>query len=209
MRQDKELMLLHLRSATSSRRNRCASLRLRCEMPTITTVTPALWLARFAHLKRCVGEGYCMPSCENEWPQHRNLLPLADRVGGDEGSGSSVLRAVVGCLHEPASNIVERSSSLRTSVEKIASSLPSVRLSATCSRDTADFRRYTSPRLHSRNRSPPDPAASRTNHRRGSSRLLPVGGQMLSQSSRRALPQVIQLAASSGRNSASASFWPR
>ena len=32
--------------------------------------------------------------------------------------------------------------------------------------------------------------------------LLPVGGQILSQSSRRALPQVIQFIASSGRNSA-------
>jgi hypothetical protein len=37
---------------------------------------------------------------------------------------------------------------------------------------------------------------------------VPVGGQMLSQSSRSALPQVIQFMASSGRNSASASFWP-
>ena len=37
----------------------------------------------------------------------------------------------------------------------------------------------------------------------------PVGGQMLSQSRRSALPQVIQFSESSGRNSANASFCPR
>ena len=39
--------------------------------------------------------------------------------------------------------------------------------------------------------------------------LIGRGGQMLNQSSRSALPQVIQFCASSGRNSASASFCPR
>ena len=41
-----------------------------------------------------------------------------------------------------------------------------------------------------------------TGHRPACFTPVPVGGQMLSQSSRRALPQVIQFCASSGRNSA-------
>ena len=39
--------------------------------------------------------------------------------------------------------------------------------------------------------------------------LVPVGRKILNQGSRRALPQVIQLSARSGRNSARASFCPR
>ena len=36
-------------------------LRLRCSSPTMTTVTPALWLARFAHLKDVCAKDDLMP----------------------------------------------------------------------------------------------------------------------------------------------------
>ncbi len=55
-----------------------------------------------------------MPSSENQWPKNRHLLALTDAVGGNKRRRRIGPRAIVGRLHEPSSNIVERLPAFRT-----------------------------------------------------------------------------------------------
>ena len=79
----------------------------RGDSPTMATVTPALWLARFDHLNDVWAKRILAARFKNLRPQDRNDATLADRVGANECRfGCGVLRVVCG-LHEPAAYIVD------------------------------------------------------------------------------------------------------
>ena len=125
-------------------------------MPTIATVTPALWLARFAHLERGVGKGNFVACLENQRPEDRHLLPLTDGVGGHKGRNSWRVQPVIGGLHEPARDIVERLPAL-VRPSKIAVKVFFLFVCSPVDLSKEDYRRYTSRHLHSQNQFVLDP----------------------------------------------------
>ena len=91
-------------------------------MPTITTVTPALWLARFAHLNEVCAKAISWSELERlaateVAPAALGRLSLSPR----KPTAALVCCAIVRGFHEPAGYVIERLPVLRFVPSKIAS----------------------------------------------------------------------------------------
>ena len=71
--------------------NNCLFLPAWLEMPTTTTVTPALCEARLAHLKEVLCESNFVPGREDLRPQRIDLPPLANRIRRHHAAAALVL----------------------------------------------------------------------------------------------------------------------